>query len=76
MGEGWRGRGARLRGISGALGNGEIMGNLQVQPEAGGRAEAPRQQERSLSGDRPLAAHDLGDAIGRDAKITGKLACR
>src|SRR5690606_25903858 len=49
---------------------------LQVDPELGRRAEVPREPQRRVCGDPPLAVHDLIDPPGRDAERHGELVLR
>jgi integrase len=47
----------------------EIEPCLQVEPEALRRAEVPRQAQRGVGADRPLAMHDLIDPARRDRNV-------
>src|SRR5690606_36459007 len=51
----------------------ELIVALQVDPELGRRAEVPREPQRRVCGDPPLAVHNLVDPPGRDANRHSEL---
>src|SRR6185436_8386550 len=55
------------------LGDADIVGALQVQPELGAGAEPMAEPKRGVAADRPLALNDLADAVGWHCKLAGKL---
>src|SRR5690606_33306848 len=61
--------------FAGALSAGDValIVALQVDPELSRRAEVPREPQRRVCGDPPLAVHDLVDPPGRDADRHGEL---
>jgi len=50
----------------------EVVVRLQVEPDLGRNAEVLPEPEGSIRGDRPLAADDLADTIGRNVNIPGQ----
>lgn len=50
----------------------ELEANLEVEPEAIGGAEIPREPKRRVSGDAALAEDDLVDTPSRDTNVLGQ----
>lgn len=58
----------------GLLGFRQIVRGLKVEPEARIGAEIAAEPDRGIGGDIARAAHDLGQAIGRNAERAGEFS--
>ncbi len=50
----------------------EFESDLEVEPEAFGGAEVPREPKSGVSGDSALAEDDLVDTTGRNTNVLGQ----
>ena len=63
-------------GANDSLGHANVIGGLQVQPELRAGAEPVAEAQGGVAGDRPSAADDLRQAIGRHLDLSGQFGRR
>ena len=59
-------------GANRRFGHANTVGSLQIQPELRAGAEPVAESQGGVAGDRPLAADDLRQAIGRHRDLPGQ----